>query len=350
MIRDQLRNQVWSIERAEAYMKQFGVIKGVNYVPSYCHSYIEIWHHFDEAWIRRELGYASDIGINSLRIFVAECQWETRKSQVVQNLDRFLTICNELGFSIMLTLQPNTYMIPGRKLKPDEDPFEISFRPGVHDGGWRYKGARIFDCEGKWEENREEIGKFVTEIVDRYGADGRVAFWDLYNEPWEACRGLLEYVFSCARRINPMQPLTSCWRAWDISDITTFHCYEKPGAGYRRQINGVHYLSFEEEMARVRATGRPILCSECVARTFGNELEAFLPYYSRYHIGFYIWGFCAGSAQYHIPWDWPVGSPVPKRWFQCLLYPDGTPFDEAEIRLIRDFDFADGEAGGRFVS
>lgn len=64
-------------------------------------------------------------------------------------------------------------------------------------------------------------------------------------------------------------------RAWDISDITTFHCYEKPGADYHRQINGVHYLTFEEEMERARATGRPILCSECVARTFGNELEAF---------------------------------------------------------------------------
>lgn len=75
---------------------------------------------------------------------------------------------------------------------------------------WNYKGARIFDCEGRWEENREGIGNFVTEIVSRYSQDERVAFWDLYNEPWEECRGLLEYVFQCARKVEPMQPLTSC--------------------------------------------------------------------------------------------------------------------------------------------
>ena len=62
------------------------------------------------------------------------------------------------------------------------------------------------------------------------------------------------------------------------------------------------------------------------------------------HIGFFVWGFCAGSAQYQIPWEWPVGSPEPKRWFQCLLYPDGTPFDVEEINLIQQFHFTSEEA------
>lgn len=349
-MRNYLKERVWDIQKAEEYMSAFGVIKGVNFVPSYCYSYIEMWHHFKEDCILRELHYAKDAGINSLRIFVAECQWETRKDLVQKNLDRFLDFCADLNFSVMLTLQPNTYMIPGWTISQEEDPFLIDYKPGVHDGGWNYKGARIFDCSGKWKENKEGIREFVTEILLRYGKDKRVSFWDLYNEPWEECRDLLEFVFFCARETNPQQPLTSCWRAWDISDITTFHCYEKPGKGYRKQINGVHYLSFEDEIKRALSTGRPILCTECVARTFGNELEVILPYYSRYKIGFYIWGLCAGSAQYHIPWDWPVGSPVPPRWFQCFLYPDGSPFDKNEIVLIKEFDFNEEEPGGTLVS
>lgn len=350
MTHKELKERTWDIEKAKGYMRSFGVIKGVNFVPSYCYSYIEIWHHFKEDWILRELQYAREAGINSLRIFVAECQWESRKELVQKNLDRFLEFCEELGFSVMLTLQPNTYMIPGWKIKDEEDPFQIHFQQGVHDGGWSYKDARIFECSGRWKENQEGIGAFVTEILQRYGQDRRVSFWDLYNEPWEECRELLEFVFSCARETNPIQPLTSCWRAWEISDITTFHCYEKPGEGYHKQRNGVHYLSFEDEIGRALSTGKPILCTECVARTFGNELETFLPYYRRYHIGFYIWGLCAGSAQYHIPWDWPVGSPVPQRWFQCLLYPDGSPFDKNEITLIKEFDFDYSEEGGKLVS
>lgn len=339
MTREDLVNSRWSIEKAEEYMKRFGVIKGVNFIPSYCHSYIEMWHHFNETCIRRELGYAKQVGFNSLRIFVAECQWETRREVVTSRLDQFLDICKEMGFSIMLTLQPNTYMIPGWKMDADEDPFITHLQPSGHDRGWIYKGARIFDCFGQWEENRDEVARFISEIVARYGRDERVAFWDLYNEPWEANRPLVELAFARAREQRPIQPLTCCWRAWDLSDITSFHCYEKPGTPPRQQVMGVHYLSFEDELKRACSTGRPILCSECVARTFGNELEAFLPYYSRAHIGFYVWGLCAGSAQYHIPWEWPEGSPVPRRWFQCMLYPDGTPFDEKEIAMIRDFDF-----------
>lgn len=344
MKREELVASRWSLEKANAYMESFGVVKGVNYVPSYCYSYIEIWHHFREEWIVRELGYAKEIGINSLRIFVAACQWETRRELVCQNLDRFLTIASEMGFAIMLTLQPNTYQIPGQMLEEGEDPFQICYQPSGHDRSWNYKGARIFDCKGLWKEDKKGILQFISEIVARYGQDRRVSFWDLYNEPWEECRELLEDAFSCAREQNPIQPLSSCWRAWDLSDIITFHCYEQPGKAPHKQAGGIHYLSFEDELTRATASGRPVLCTECVARTFGNELKAFLPYYSRMHIGFFVWGFCAGSAQYQIPWEWPVGSPEPKRWFQCLLYPDGTPFDVEEINLIQQFHFTSEEA------
>lgn len=341
MTRDELRRAVWPSEKAFAYMEPYGVIKGVNYVPSYCYSYIEIWHHFDEEWILRELGYAREIGLNSLRIFVAACQWQTHRELVCARLDRFLDFCDSFGFSVMLTLQPNTYLRPGQTVSPGEDPFEIRPAPVGHDRSWNYRGARIFDCEGKWVESREGIANFITGILRRYGHDRRVDFWDLFNEPWEVDKELVELAFSIARAENPIQPLTSCWRAHDLSDVTSFHCYEQPGKAPNVQPGGIHYRTFEDELALALSTGRPVLCTECVARTLGNELKSFLPYYSRAHIGFYIWGFCAGNAQYHLPWHWPAGAPVPERWFQCLLYPDGTPFDPEEINLIQSFHFTD---------
>ena len=54
-----------------------------------------------------------------------------------------------------------------------------------------------------------------------------------------------------------------------------------------------------------RRSGCHALCTECLARTFNNEMEGFLPMYSKEYIGFYVWGLCAGSAQYHFPWAGP---------------------------------------------
>ena len=105
----------------------------------------------------------------------------------------------------------------------------------------------------------------------------------------------------------------------------------------------IHYpgLTFEQEVSRMVELGRPILCTEFLARTFGNELANVLPIYAEKHIGWYLWGLCAGAAQYQYPWGWPEGSPEPKRWFHCLLYPDGTPFDDSEVPLIQNFQYLD---------
>lgn len=340
MTHEELMNSRWIIQRAEEYMKPLGVIKGVNFIPSYCCSYIEMWQHFRPEVIHRELRFAKRFGFNSLRIFVAACQWESRREQVKQNLDTFLDWCKELGFTVMLTLQPNTYMLPDNDLQPDEDPFIIDFKPGRHDGSWIYKGAQIFDCNGKWMEDKEGIGRFVTDIITCFANDTRVTFWDLYNECHEGNVPLQNYAFELARAVNPTQPLTACWNAFDISDITTFHCYATPGVDVLDpDLPGIHELNFDGETARAKATGRPALCTECLARTFNNEMEGFLPVYSKEHIGFYVWGLCAGSAQYHFPWDWPIGSPEPKRWFHCVMYPDGSVYDQKEYEQVQAFDF-----------
>ena len=98
-------------------------------------------------------------------------------------------------------------------------------------------------------------------------------------------------------------------------------------------------LTFEAEVEQALSMGRPTLCTECLGRTFGNELARFLPIFEKKKIGFYVWGLCEGSAQYRFPWGWPAGSPEPKRWFHCLLYPDGTAYDESEIGCIKAFQY-----------
>jgi hypothetical protein len=52
----------------------------------------------------------------------------------------------------------------------------------------------------------------------------------------------------------------------------------------------------------------------------------------------YNWGFVAGKTQTYLPWDsWqhPYLQSQPAVWFHEVLWPDGTPYRQAEVDLIR---------------
>ena len=186
-------------------------------------------------------------------------------------------------------------------------------------------------------ELMETVYSFLGEVIGKYGNDRRIIAWDLWNEAAPQHRGCLEKMFAHARSLKPSQPLTACWEAFDLSDVITFHNYTQPGSPDRYHNQSGGSLEFLPELERALSYGRPALCTECLARSEGNTFENFLPYFQKYEIGFYFWGLCAGSARYHFPWNWPEGAPEPPNWFHCILYPDGTPYREKEIRLLRDF-------------
>lgn len=71
----------------------------------------------------------------------------------------------------------------------------------------------------------------------------------------------------------------------------------------------------------------------------GTQRTAAKSPYDQARIHFYFWGLCAGSAQYHFPWGWPEGAPEPRDWFHCILYPDGTPYRDHELLLLKGFRF-----------
>ena len=192
--------------------------------------------------------------------------------------------------------------------------------------------------------------------------DPRVLGWDLWNEPDNPAKvyrkveradkldlvaALLPQVFQWARSVDPSQPLTSgVWQGnWsdpaqrsaiagiqlDNSDVITFHSYGKPA-------------EFEARIAELAPLGRPILCTEYLARDEGSTVEGILPIAKQRNVGAYNWGLVAGKTETYLPWDsWdnPYTDP-PKPWFSDLLLPDGRPY-----RAERDSDdsFADQRAG-----
>ena len=158
----------------------------------------------------------------------------------------------------------------------------------------------------------------------------------------ELVEQLLPEVFDWARGAHPSQPLTS--GVFDIdfehekpltkaqrvqledSDVITFHNYSWPEV-------------FEKEVLYLKKYNRPIICTEYMARSAGSTFDTVLPVAKKYHVGAINWGFVAGKSQTYLPWEsWqhPYILDEPPVWFHEVLYPDGKPYREAEVKLILD--------------
>jgi hypothetical protein len=82
----------------------------------------------------------------------------------------------------------------------------------------------------------------------------------------------------------------------------------------------------------------PIICTEYKARSVGSTFDMVLPIAQEERVGAMNWGFVAGKTQSYLPWDsWehPYIRNQPPVWFHERLRPDGTPYREAEVNLIR---------------
>jgi hypothetical protein len=143
---------------------------------------------------------------------------------------------------------------------------------------------------------------------------------------------LLTAVFRWAREANPSQPLTAgLWNDHAMSndvmlansDVVTFHDYDPAE-------------SLAKHIARLAALGRPLICTEYMARTRNSTFETCLPVFQTAHVGALNWGLVKGKTNTIFAWDAPMpDKDEPPVWFHDVFRPDGSPFSEREVTFIR---------------
>lgn len=343
------QTQRWSAERANAWYREAGWLVGSNYAPATAINQLEMWQAetWDPATIDRELGWARSLGFNTMRVFLHDIPYRQDPEGFLRRVDEFLAIADRHGIRPMLVLFDAVW-----------DPFPRAGRqrqpvPGLHNSGWlQSPGAEILRDPAR----HAEMEPYVKGVVGRFAADRRVLAWDIFNEPdngnggsygafepqnkGELAFALLRQAFAWAREMNPSQPLTAGpWKGdwldssqtapittWMLenSDIITFHSYDPP-QHVRRLIAGLQRY------------GRPILCTEYMARPRGSTFEAILPVFREHNVGAINWGFVAGKSQTIYPWDsWESRySAEPPVWFHDIFRADGTPYRQTEVDFIR---------------
>jgi hypothetical protein len=322
----------WPTERANAWYAQQPWLVGCNFLPSTAVNDVEMWEadSFDAATIERELGWARDLGFNTVRVFLNYVVWEADAEGLKQRFDRFLAIADRLGIRAMPVLFDDCNFA-GRVAAVRRQPDPV---PGVHNSQWVSSPplAMVTD-QAAWQQ----LERYVKDLVGVFANDRRVVVWDLYNEPGNSGMGsnsrpLMEAAFAWARDMKPSQPLTvGAWtdfqsplsrRMMELSDVVSFHGYDGRGG-------------IETKLKTCGEYGRPVLCTEWLFRQGGNRFETLLPLFRDRQIGCYNWGLVAGRTQTYFHWGSPKDAPEPAVWQHDILRRDGTPYREREVAMIR---------------
>ncbi|MBC7873245.1 MAG: cellulase family glycosylhydrolase, partial [Ferruginibacter sp.] len=208
-------------------------------------------------------------------------------------------------------------------------------KAGVHNSGWvRDPGKLLYDDPSIVAM----LEKYVKDVLSAFKSDKRIFLWDLYNEPGNSGYGnkslpLLQKIFSWGREINPAQPLSAgVWNEklvelnkyqLENSDVITYHNYNNE-------------KEHQQAIDTLKRFGRPLICTEYMARTRASRFNNILPLLKNENIAAFNWGFVAGKTNTIYAWDTPMpNGEEPKIWFHDIFRKDGTAFSEEEIGLIK---------------
>jgi hypothetical protein len=327
----------WSVEKANDWYAKQPWIVGCNFLPSTAVNSIEMWQDdtFDPETIDKELGWAADWGMNSVRVYLNYVVWEAEADKLKSNFNRFLDVAEKHGIRVMPIFFDECNWSGGiAHAGKQAEPV-----PGVHNSGWvPSPSLAMLRDQAEWPK----LKNYMQDVIATFASDKRIIIWDIFNEPeWRGGNErvdipqtalLIRNLFAWAREMKPSQPLTigahdnfdgelsKLMR--DGSDIISFHAYgNKADAEYK--------IKWSHE------SGRPAVCTEWLIRSQENTPEVFLPLFKENRIGAYNWGLVGGRTQTYFPWGSRKGSPMPEIWQHDLIRQDGTPYDSRERELFR---------------
>ncbi|HQE29762.1 MAG TPA: cellulase family glycosylhydrolase [Phycisphaerae bacterium] len=339
----------WTVEQANDWQDKHGWLVGCNYTPATAINQLEMWQAdtFDPQTIDRELGWAEELGFNSIRVFLHHLLWEQDAEGFLRRMDQFLTIADKHGIGVMFVPLDGVWD-PYPRLGKQREP-----KPHLHNSGWvQSPGAEILGDPAR----HDEIEPYIKGVIGRFRNDPRVHAWDLFNEPEnpnKSCYGdkelpnkaemsllLLQKVFRWAREAGPSQPLTSGVWMGPLADPAKLTPMERLQLEQSDVISFHSYATLDvvrKYVESLRRYNRPILCTEYMARTQGSTFDPVLGHFKEQKIAAYNWGFVAGKTQTNYPWEsWEKQyTAEPPLWFHEILRPDGTPYKVEEVEYIK---------------
>lgn len=322
----------WTEEQAGKWYEAQGWRVGCDYIPSDAINQIEMWSasSYNRELIDKELGWAEDLGFNTLRVYLSSVVYANDPQGLKDRMDDFLDICEGHGIRPLFVFFDDCWNAESAYgVQPEP-------KPGIHNSGWVRDPSDALRADTL--SLYPALETYVKDILGTFAEDGRILLWDLYNEPGNSkyksgSLPLLKKVFGWAQEVRPSQPLTA--GVWSDalkelnefqlanSDVTSYHCYSSPETQ-------------QEAIDTLKRYGRPLICTEYMARTKNCTFQNTLPVLKANNVTAINWGFVAGKTNTIFAWDDPLPElQEPPVWFHDIYRTDGTPYSQEEVDFIK---------------
>jgi hypothetical protein len=323
-------NEKWTSDTAKRWAAENDWLRGSNFNPSTAINQLETWQaeSFDTATINRELGWAESIGMNCMRVYLHHLAWQVDKKGFKGRMNRYLTIAEDHGIKTIFVFFDDCWNPKYHAGKQPEP------KPGVHNSGWvRDPGDLLY--ENKTLVDTLEV--YVKDVLTTFKNDKRIVMWDLYNEPGNSGYGnksmpLLRKVFAWAREVRPSQPLTSGIWNYELADLNMFQLKQSDVVSYHNYQDPKQHQLMIDTLKKYA----PLVCTEYMARRNNSLFQNIMPMLKKEKIGAINWGLVAGKSNTKYAWDEPIPDGAePALWFHEIFRPDGTPYKQEEVDLIK---------------
>lgn len=303
-------------------------VRGVIYVRSDAVNSVEMWHdywdHTDT--VDRELALAATYGFNMVQVYLHWIVWDKAGEDYLDRIDDLLTRAEKYGLKVNLIFWDDCGHV--------EPSLEFAAPiPGRHNSQMMPNPShKIRDSRKLLEEHKDRFQSYVTGIAARFKDDPRISFWQLYNEPMGAKETyrvsetdanidtLLKWTRDWIKGTGTKIPVTATYGGFQgakYSDFPTYHSYSgAPDQGLPNADGGPEHLC-TETLNRPNA-GMGKIMTDIVAKKNG----------------FVAWELMIGRDNCRYPWGHPDGPAEPAVPFHGVIYPDGHPWDVAEVKAM----------------
>ena len=186
-----LAQQRWPEQKANEWYTQQPFLVGSNFNPATAVNEMEMWQadSFDPPRIDLELGWAENIGMNTMRVFLHDLAYKQDPPGFLRRLDQFLAICARHHIKPVLVLFDSCwdpFPATGRQPQP---------RAGVHNSGWvQSPGAIALQDPAQYPRLESYVRHAIEVAVRRARQTLRELSWFVVQEQRGGLQqGHLEY-------------------------------------------------------------------------------------------------------------------------------------------------------------